>query len=348
LVFRLGLAVHEALELAGNIWKDKGKFTKADKKTILEKYDEVSVREGIQDMAIHIEGKNLVKKRLDDFDLGKILGLEVKFGFKGTEDVLTIDGVPLMGAIDKVVEIDSDTLLIVDYKTSKTAPTADQLKVDTQLSIYDLVASYKWPQYKRIILSLDLLKSEMLYTYRTIDDRAAFEKYLKTIYDQMNSFSKKDAKEQLNIFCPWCDYKEYCNSYKKACERSDYKFLKATKLDKDDLVKEWQDVKAIKKILEERERELSMILMEKIKRADENFVLGDEEVYIRQSSRTDYDHEVISKVIPPDILIHMAKFNKKSVEDYANKNPAARDLILNAVKVNFTAPFLSTRKVRKK
>jgi hypothetical protein len=334
--------------LAGNIWKEKGKFTKTDKKKILKKYDEVSVREGIQDMAIHIEGKKLVQKRIDDFDLGKILGLEIRFGFKDTEEVLTADGVPLMGAMDKVVEIDEDTLLIVDYKTSKTAPTADHMRVDPQLSIYDLVASYKWPKYKRIILSLDLLKSEMLYTYRTEEERASFERYLKEIYDQMVSFTKKDAKPQLNVFCPWCDYKEYCDSYKKACKRSDYKFLQATKLSKEDLTKEWRDVKAIKKIIEERDRELSMILMEKIKRENENFVVGNEEIYIRQSSRTDYDREIISKVIPPEMLIKMAKFNKRSVEEYANKNPAVRDLILNAVKVNFTAPFLATKKIRKK
>jgi len=345
--FRLGLAVHESLELAGQIWMKKGKFTKTDKKKILDKYEEVAVKEGIQDMLIHAEGKKLVKKRLDNFDLGKILGLEIKFGFQGTEDVTTKDGVPLMGAIDKAVEIDSDTLLIVDYKTSKTAPTADQMKVDPQLSIYDLVAHYKWPQYKRIILSLDLLKSEMLYTYRTPEERDEFEDYLKKLYDQMLSFTKKDARAQLNMFCPWCDYKEYCPTYEKACKRSNYKFLSATKLSEEDLVQEWQDVKSIKKILEERDRELSMILMEKIKREDTNPVWGDKEVYIRQNSRSEYDLDIVSKVIPHEQLLKMVSLNKKAVEEYANDNPAARDLILNSVKVNFTTPFLATKKIRK-
>ena len=146
-----------------------------DKKKVIDKYEAVAVKEGIEDKLIHAEGKSLVKKRLDSFDLGKILGLEIEFGFKGGDDVITREGVPLIGAIDKVVEIDDDTLLIVDYKTSRTAPTADQMKVDNQLSIYDLVASYKWPQYKRIILSLDLLRSEMLYTYRTPEEREEFE-----------------------------------------------------------------------------------------------------------------------------------------------------------------------------
>lgn len=345
--FRLGIAVHESLELAGQIWMKKEKFTKADKKKILDKYEEVAIREGIEDKLIHAEGKKLVQKRVNHFDLGKILGLEIEFGFRGTENITTSDGVPLMGAIDKAIEIDEDTILIVDYKTSKTAPTADQMKVDTQLSIYDLVASYKWPKYKRIILSLDLLKSEMLYTYRTPEEREEFEHYLKELYDQMNSFTKKNAKPQLNMFCPWCDYKEYCTEYEKACKKSDYKFSAATKLAQEDLVQEWQDVKSIKKILEERDRELSMILMEKIKREDTNPTWGDQEVYIRQNSRTVYDLDIVSKVIPQDRLIKMVNLNKRAVEDYANENPAARDLIFSAAQVNFTTPFLATKKIRK-
>lgn len=345
--FRLGIAVHESLELAGQIWMKKEKFTKPDKKKILDKYEEVAIREGIQDMLIHAEGKRLINKRINSFDLGKILGLEIEFGFRGKEDVTTKENVPLMGAIDKAIEVDDDTILIVDYKTSKTAPTADQMKVDNQLSIYDLVASYKWPEYKRIILSLDLLKSDTLYTYRTDEEREEFEHYLKELYDQMLVFTKKEARPQLNMFCPWCDYKEYCSTYEKACKRSDYKFQSATKLPEEELVQEWQDVKHIKKILEERDRELSMILMEKIKREDTNPTWGDKEVYIRQNSRTTYDLDIVSKIVPQDRLVKMVNLNKKAVETYANDNPAARDLIFGAAKVNFTTPFLATKKIRK-
>jgi hypothetical protein len=43
----------------------------------------------------------------------------------------------------------------------------------------------------------------------------------------------------------------------------------------------------------------------------------------------------------------MINLNKKSVEEYANENPAARDLIFGAARVNFTTPFLATKKIRK-
>jgi len=347
--FRLGLAVHESLELAGQIWMKKEKFTASDKKKILKKYDDISVREGIEDMKIHKEGRQIVVNRLNNFALGdKIIGLEIKFGFEDRENVTTKDGVPLIGAIDKVIEVDEDTLLIVDYKTSKTAPTADQMKVDTQLSIYDLVASKKWPQYKRIILSLDLLKHELLYSYRTEEERSEFEEYLKSVHNQMLSFTKKEAKPTLNIFCPWCDYREYCSSYKKACKKSDYKFLKTLSLGDEELVAEWKDVKNINKILEERKRELSMILMEKVKKLGVNLTTDSEEIYIRQSSKTTYDVEKVAKIIPLDDLIKIMSLNKRGVENYINTNPTVKELIGDAKETNFITPFLATRKIKVK
>src|SRR6056297_1690504 len=65
--FRLGTTCHEALELAGHIWHKKGKFEKEDYDKVFERYNEVSIREGIEELDVHSQGKNLVKARMDDF-----------------------------------------------------------------------------------------------------------------------------------------------------------------------------------------------------------------------------------------------------------------------------------------
>ena len=121
--------------------KEKEKLSKADTKKVLEKYDEVSVSEGIEDHEVHVEGRNLVKKRMNNFLVGrKVIGLETKFGFWGPDggkQVKSSLGVPLIGAIDKIEEYDEDTVLIIDYKTSKTAPTSSQMRNDIQLSLYE-------------------------------------------------------------------------------------------------------------------------------------------------------------------------------------------------------------------
>jgi hypothetical protein len=43
----------------------------------------------------------------------------------------------------------------------------------------------------------------------------------------------------------------------------------------------------------------------------------------------------------------MVNPNNKMVEEFANENPAKRDYILESAEVNFTTPFLATRKLRK-
>jgi len=348
--FKLGLAVHEPLELAGNIWIEKGKFSKASIKKILEKYDEVSVREGIEDHEVHLEGKNLVKKRLADFVSGKkIIGLEIKFGFwgeDGGQDVVSDLGVPLMGSIDKVEEVDDETVLIIDYKTSKTAPTGSQMKSDIQLSLYDLVARKLFPNYKRVVLALDLLKSEILYTYRTDEQRQEFEEYLKAVYDSMLNLKSEDVRASLNVFCPWCDFKDYCTTYQEACEKSDYTFLPTMNYDDAALVAEWEMVKSVKKILESRERELSMVMIEKIKKDAKNLAGLDKEIYIRQNARSSYDLETVFKAVPPEDFSSLVNLDKKSVESYMELNPSVKEIISNTVTTNYTTPFLASRKVK--
>jgi RecB family exonuclease len=350
--FKLGLAVHESLEFAGRIWLDKGKFTKTDVTKILKKYDEVSVKEGLEDYGIHAEGRDLVKKRINNFLTGEeLIGLEFKFGFWGKDagpSITTKDGVPLMGALDKVEKYDDETLLIIDYKTSKTAPTVSDLRSDIQLSIYDLVARKLFPGYKRVVLALDLLKSDIIYTYRTAEERADFEDYLKVVYDEMLSLKAQDVRANLNIFCPWCDFKDYCDTYQRACKKADYKFLPTVNYTDEQLVSEWESVKSTKKILESRERELSMIMIEKIKRKSKNISTEDKEIYIRQNSRLGYDLDTVTEIMPPEDFPSVVSVNKKALESYMNLNPAVKGPISDTATTNFTTPFLASRKVPKK
>lgn len=349
--FKLGLAVHESLEMAGQIWQQKEKFTKTDIKKIMEEYDRVSIREGMEDYAIHEEGKDLVRKRLNNFLAGrKIIGLEIKFGFWGADGGIQVTsdlGVPLIGAIDKVEEYDEDTVLIVDYKTSKTAPTATQMKSDIQLSLYDLVARKMFPEYKRVVLSLDLLKSDVLYTYRSKEQREEFERYLKAVYDQMLALKVEDVYASLNMFCPWCDYKDYCTTYQKACKKSNYTFLPTLQYTDEQLVDEWDSVKSTKKILESRERELGMIMMEKIKRQSENLKGANKEIYVRQNSSTTYDLKTVYETVPEDDFPDLVNLNKKAINTYIGLNPAVKDQIAETATTNYTTPFLASRKKKK-
>lgn len=349
--FKLGLACHEALELAGKIWLEKGSFNDADLEKIFTFYDEISIKEGIEEMDVHAWGKDMVKSRLPSFAVGnRILSLEAKFGFWNdptNQDLETQYGVPLMGAMDKIVELDNDTVMIVDYKTSKTAPTPDQLKEDLQLSLYDLVASILYPQYDRIVLCLDMLKAEPVYSYRTLEQRESFDKFLLTVYNSMLKLEKKDAYESLNIFCPWCDYKDYCDKYQEACTKHEYEFLPTSKLTDDELVNEYSMIASTVKILDTRKRELGMIIMEKIKNAGANLKGEKKQIYIRQNARTNYDTKEVHKLVPSEDFATMVNLNKKAVDAYCSKYPKIKKEVIKSATTNYTTPFLASKKIDK-
>lgn len=353
--FKLGLACHESLELAGNIWlkggPDKEAFTAAEIEEIMAEYLRVSIREGIEEMDVHAEGKQLVLSRLNSFKLGKaLMSLELPFGFPKSKypDLTTDQGIPLIGAIDKVIELDSDTLLIVDYKTSKTAPTPDQLKEDLQLSLYDLVGSILWPKYSRIVLCLDMLKSEPVFTYRTPKQRAEFNDYLTEVYKQMLELQEeRQAAASLNIFCPWCDFKDYCPAYKEACEKSNYEFLPMSRLSDAQLVTEYEQITSTMKILDNRKRELNMLIMEKIQRNGTDLKGETTQIVIRQNARTNYDPRTVVDSVPIEDLPGMVSLNKKAVEDYCSQNPALAKTIQDSATTNYTTPFLATKKLKK-
>lgn len=346
--FKLGLACHESLELAGKIWMEKGKFSKADKEKIFALYNEISIKEGIEEMDVHALGKDLVESRLKSFSLGnKIISLEEKFGFWSGKnaDFKTKLGVPVMGAMDKVVELDNDSLIVVDYKTSKTVPTPDQLKDDLQLSLYDLVASIMWPHYERVILCLDMLKHDPIYTYRTPEQRKEFDKYLLEVYNQMVAFKEKDAKPSLQVLCPWCDYKDVCEPYNELASKKEYNFLPLAQLSDDELVKEYDSINVTNKILEMRKRELSMMIMEKIKDSEENLKGKEKQLYVRQNSRSNYDVKAVHKAIPEKDFVDLVSLNKKAVDEYCSKNPQFKKKIEESSTTNYTSPFLVSKKI---
>jgi hypothetical protein len=193
-----------------------------------------------------------------------------------------------------------------------------------------------------------VLKAEMVYSYRTPEEREEFNTYIGNLYEEMLAFNDKTRpKQDLNIFCPWCDFKEYCDSYKDACKKSDYTFLSMTSTPVVELYNEWEKVRSTKKILEMREKEISSVLIEKIKKEHQNIDLGEDELFIRQSSRTNYNAFDISRIVPHSDFVTLVNINKKAVDAYVDKNPAVKSAMEKASFTNYNTPFLSTRKIKK-
>ena len=157
-----GIAMHEALEKMYRRLKDTGRLpTTDDYNYVYSVFLDSGLKNNLSNQDLYNEGRQILKTRLDSYSLSeKILDLELKFGFSDQENSLQVStpgGTPLIGAMDKTLELDKDTLVILDYKTSRTALTDQEANSDEQLSLYELVGHIVYPQYKNIIVVLDYL-----------------------------------------------------------------------------------------------------------------------------------------------------------------------------------------------
>jgi len=340
--FKLGIAVHGALAKAGEIYKDKEMLTANDIKKVKEEYRKIAAQEGIQNMSIYDDGIEMVLSRINEFGSGKIISIETNFR------TTTPDGVTVIGAMDKVIELNPETLLVVDYKTSKYQMTSSELKSDTQLSMYDLVASIKFPDYKRIILSLDYLRNEPLYTYRTLKERRTFAKYLLAVYTEMMKLEENKAVPTINDMCNWCDHRDVCNAYKDSVlERSIFK-KNLNEYTDEELVQEYVNVKNRSRILYEYETQLKTHILEKIRTEEKDLVGDNKQIYIKQTPMTSYDARTIFEHVPKQDFLNMVSMGKKSVDEYMREHPEIKPIIMSTAQKGYTSPFLAYKTIKGK
>jgi len=101
---------------------------------------------------------------------GKIIGVEQKADISWGHDVDGQD-IKMNGFIDLVVEYDSETLIIVDYKTGYSIPNHEDFIGDLQPRMYSYAAKKLFPQYKYIWVQFDYFRGiPMEYAFTGADD----------------------------------------------------------------------------------------------------------------------------------------------------------------------------------
>ena len=340
--FKLGLSAHGALKVAGDIWRKKEKFTSYDFGKVKKTYRETAAKEGIQDLGVYDEGMSMVLEKMRGFEVGKIISVEDKF------NVVTDDGVPIIGAMDKVVELNKDTVLVVDYKTSKYVYTQADMKNDIQLSMYDVVANIKFPQYKRIILCLDYLRSDPVYTYRSNRERKSFSQYLLAVYNEMLNLEEKNVEPSLNDMCNWCDFRNECPAYIEATKKDKVLKKKLESQDEDELIAEYLDIRSRKRVLDNYEKRLKSYIIEKIKNDEKDLVGENNIIYIRQNPSTVYDPKTVYKFMPLNDFLKVVTVSKRSFDKYVEDNPIDKSKIIETATKNYTNPFLAVRNINKR
>ncbi len=205
---------HHALSFGQTIHRTLRDFHRADLfgskdlEYLLELYEEHWIEEGYES-AEHKEkrfeeGKRILKDYYKSHQekLAKPLHLEKKFTLK-------ISGIPLVGSIDRIDEIE-EGIEIIDYKTGKVK---EQKKVDRddQLTIYALAARDALGLDPKCLALYFMQENKKVTTTRTAED---LEEKREELEETVEKIKKSKFEANPGFLCKWCDYKHLCEEYK--------------------------------------------------------------------------------------------------------------------------------------
>lgn len=339
---KVGIGVHTALEQFTRRMLVKKSFPDAtDYEFTVASFMNSATEEGLENMSFYADGKRMVTEFIDRYDPSEEV-IEVENRFK----ITTPDGIPITGAIDKVVKVNEDTLAIIDYKTARNAMTPWDLQDDVQLSMYDLAASILWPEYKNRLLFLDYVRiDKKVSTYRTNEDRETFNEFLSSVWLQMQKLEESEALPRLNSLCGWCDYRSYCPAYAKLMKTRPTELAPLPDMKDVEFLEHWEDVAVKKSILENRQKELKMIATKKFMEGQDIQAAG-RELYSTQASRTNYDLSKIAEIVPQEDLFGVLNVNKDRLDRYVKDDPDMKAKLQRVAQVNYNAPVYKVREVR--
>ncbi len=124
---------------------------------------------------------------------------------------IDINGIKLMGFIDRVDKLESGGLSVVDYKTNKELFTAAYLEEDLQLTLYQLAARQTW-QLPVERLTLYHLRSNTACTCPPRDE-ARLEQARRLVLEVAENIVNERFPAIENQYCP-CDFPEHCPYYR--------------------------------------------------------------------------------------------------------------------------------------
>ncbi len=337
---KIGIAVHEAIEQFTRRMLVKKSFPDAsDYEFAISSFMNSATQVGLETLSFYSDGKKMVTDYIDKYDPSEEI-LDVEHRFKLT----TPEGIPIVGAIDKVVRVNDDTIAIIDYKTSRTAMTNWQLQDDIQLSMYDLAASIIWPEYTNRILYLDYVRiDKQVSTYRTEEDRVTFREFLVSLWTQFNKVEEEEVRGTINNLCGWCDYKIYCPTYEAFINSDSIAIPPLSEMEDADFLNHWTSVNDKKSALEARQREHKIKASERAMRGDD-IKDGTRELHSNQDARTNYDIEEVVEIMPQEDLFTVLAANKARLDRYVRDHPELKSPLAKVAKVNYNAPVFKVRK----
>ncbi len=155
------------------------------------------------------EGEKILKRYLETFHNPslRILGLEKLFKIKIANDIF------ITGKIDRIDQVDKNTIEIIDYKTGKK-PEQKELKKNVQLSIYALAAIDNGLYRKKIedvrLTFYYLNDTEKVSLRKTMAELETVKTNIKEIVAEIR---RSDFAPKVGPWCDFCAFRMICEAW---------------------------------------------------------------------------------------------------------------------------------------
>jgi RecB family exonuclease len=340
----LGIAVHEALEdIYALLYKESRNPTQKDYEYANDIFVKIAVKEGLAHESMYFTGQDIIKTHLDNFSLeDKVVSLEQRF------ELVTAKGTPFTGAIDKLVELDEDTIIVIDYKTSNTALTQEEADEDVQMSMYDLAIRMLYPQYKNVILVLHYIKlNDEVVTTRTEGQRKLFLDIIDALYERLSTMSDDEFKPNLNTFCGWCEYKNFCPEYERAVTDKDIKLPRLDSLTDEEFIDTWNQFQNVRRAVMSREDHMKEHIAARSQVGRKDIIRGKtQELFKHQTAKTEYNIRTLFRIVPTEHLPELVSVNKAAVDRYLKNNPDYKEELDDTSRSYYTSAYFRCRKIK--
>lgn len=204
--FSFGKSVHTGLEFLF----ERSKTAVPTLDDVLAHFKQNWIRDGYetvpQERWYYQEGERILKgfyaKHSSEFE--KVFQVELKF-------TIDIDGVPVLGFIDRIDLTPNGGVSIVDYKTGKAFDKA-RVRQDPQLTLYQMAVQ---ETLGKKVESLTLYHLNSLTPLTVTPHSEIMEtNYRATVVETAKGISegKFDAKPDTKGHCQWCDYAQICSA----------------------------------------------------------------------------------------------------------------------------------------
>ena len=360
--FSLGNACHYALEKANlDLIKNLHEFTEEEVEKYIQDFRDHLVRSHVppqlklvtdsKDDCLFESGAEMVRQELQTLDYSvKVIAAEVNF------DIVTPEGVRIYGFIDKVEEIDEDTIKILDYKTSNTPLTYDEARTDVQLSLYELAGAILYPQYSKRLVALKYLRTgKELVTTRSAIAQYNFRKELlathEAILEFLENYQKTNTvpKGSVHNLCNWCSYRTDCEDFLLQINKKSSEFPSIDNLNDDLFIREYSRASIAAKAIENYQKELKLWALQRVESDPTSPIQNDEfQANSLSTTRRTYDPTVLAQVIPPEDFVKLVTIKNESLDKYLNTldDEELKTFISQQAEVKFNSPQFRLKKVR--